>query len=406
MAGAAVIAGSTWRRAATTWKVKLGEAALARGDGETALEYLLAAEVLNPRDARIEFLLARTYRRLGKSADIAAKLQAARDCGYSPERLEREWILVKAQAGLMSEAEPHFSRLLTNPGDDGQEICSAFASGYVQNYQFEKARRVLAAWIADYPDDPEPRVAVGRVALHVHDMPQAETHLRKALLLCPEYEGAATLLGRALAEQHKFEEALALIEQRRPRKRDDEMDLVRAECLLNLGRGGESEKLYEAVAARSPENCAALLGLGQARVLSGRADAALEPLNRAFELCPRNLDVRYARAQALSLQGDRTQSESEFREISAARTALTRAGELAAGLARKPDDVGARFELGTTLLKFGDQREGVAWLLSILESEPDHQPTHRMLAEYYAAQGMDEQAARHRRAVAASESQH
>src|SRR5262245_1614348 len=170
-AGVAVIAGSTWRGAATTWQVKRGEAALARGDAETALDCFLAAEVLNPRDARIEFLLARTYRRLGKSADIAAKLQAARDCGFSLERLEREWILVKAQAGLMSEAEPHLHRLLTNPGDDGQEICSAFASGYVQNYQFEKVWRVLAAWIADYPDDSESRLAVGCVALHVNDMP-------------------------------------------------------------------------------------------------------------------------------------------------------------------------------------------------------------------------------------------
>ena len=400
----AIAAGACGKSVRCAWNLRQGEQALARGDPAAAVERFLAADRLRPDEGRIQLLLARANRRLGQSEAVAERLQKARDCGFDAKQIEREWILFQAQSGLVSKVEPLLSGLLTGAAEDGPEICAAFVSGYIQNYQFEKAMRLLTAWIADYPRDPEPRIALGRIALHWRNAPEAEKQFRKAWELRPDYRGLAGLLCQTLAEQKKFAEALLLVENSPARDRnDDQLRLLQAECLLNLGRQEEAMAVYQELVARSPDNCAALLGLGQGELWHRQPDAALVHLDRALKLCPRNLDARYVRAQALTLHGDRDEAQQELRAVSAARGALVEAGALARKLLDHPDNVDDRFRIATIQLQHGDRSEGVAWLLSILEYDPGHAATHRLLAEYFEEQGDDRRAARHRRALAESE---
>ncbi|MSR58480.1 MAG: tetratricopeptide repeat protein [Planctomycetaceae bacterium] len=400
MAGALIGVGAGWRTLGVAWKIRAGQKALAVGDAAAALKHFLAAERLDPRHALTQFLLGRTYRRLGNAEETASRLQQARDCGFPVQRLEREWILTRAQAGLLAQTEPALYKLLTSAGEDGPEICSAFVSGYVQNYEFEKARQILEAWIGDYPNDPEPRIALGKISLHWANLPEAEKQFRLALKLCPAYRGAVDLLGETLVEQKKYQEALPLLQN------DDRQDdsaaqhrLLVAQCLLNLGREAESLEIYADIVSQFPENCAALLGLGKAKTWAGQFQEALVDLDRALDLCPRNLDVRYARVQALSLRGDQSRTQTELREISTARASLAKAGELASEILKHPDKLDARVEIGTTLIEYGDRAEGVAWLLSVLQYQPDHQEAHRLLADYYEKEGDHDQAERHRLAL-------
>lgn len=400
LVGAAVAAGPGWWSARVAWKLKQGKTAFAQGDFDAALKCFLAAERFDPRHARTQFLLVRTYRRLGNSAAVLERIQKARECGLPAEPFEREWILAQAQAGLLAQAEPSLKNLLTHAGEDGPEICAAFVNGYLMNYQYEKALRILGAWIGDCPRDAEPRLAQGRIAMHWENLREAEKQFRLALEFCPDYHGAASLLAQALIEQKKYDEALALLEARRLRGDvDDRERLLLADCLLNVGRHGEALQVFAEVAARSPGNCEALLGLGQGELWSRQTQAALEHLNRGLKLCPGNLDIRYARAQALSQHGDREESQSELRAVAAARAALINASVLARNLLQNPKNIDERFEIGTTHLKYGDPAEGAAWLESILQYDPHHQPTHRLLARHYSERKSEEQAARHRRAL-------
>ena len=66
-------------------------------------------------------------------------------------------------------------------------------------------------------------------------------------------------------------------------------------------------------------------------------------------------------------------------------------------LRTNPDRVDLRYDVGTKLLEYGTAGEGVAWLQSVLQHQPDHQPTHKALAEYYEAHDAPALAARHRR---------
>ncbi|MBI3862202.1 MAG: hypothetical protein HY290_09935, partial [Planctomycetia bacterium] len=134
---------------------------------------------------------------------------------------------------------------------------------------------------------------------------------------------------------------------------------------MNLGREAESLAIYAEIVAQSPQNCAALLGLGKSKVWAGLYEEALVYLDRAHNLCPRDLDIRYARAQALSFKGNRSQAQAELHEIEIARAALTRAGELASEVLMHPDHFEARLEmigmhqdLGRQFPRPGERRSG------------------------------------------------
>ena len=394
--GVAVAAGLSWRPALVAWKHRAGRQALALGEPEAALREFSAAEALDPHNGRTQFMLARTYRRLGDSGAVFERLHRAHDCGFPDARLEREWILAQAQGGLMALAEPALGNLLMQAGDDGPEICAAFANGYVRNYQFGQAVRIIETWQADYPRDPEPHLMLGRIQRRWQNFPAAERHFRAALDLQPKYRAARELLTRVLVEQHKYAEAVVLLESLLAAGEGDVgLRLAWAECLLALGRSSESREVFAEVLQKTPDNCDALLGQGQLELESRHAEAALEYLDRARDLCGERLDIRYARAQALSLKGDREQADSERQYVTMAQAALVRAYGLAAKVLQSPDDTASRMEIGTTLMQYGDREEGVGWLLTILEFDPENQPVHRLLAQYYAEQGDQKRSRRH-----------
>jgi predicted Zn-dependent protease len=399
--GAGVLGASSWRPITLAWTIHRGEKLLAIGEPQQALAEFLEAERRDPRHGRNQFLLARTYRRLGDSAAVQKHLQLAHRRGVDPRILEREWILAQAQAGLMAQAEPHFKGLFTNPGDDGPEICAAFASGYVLNYQFEPAQRVLDAWQGDYPNDPEPHLMLGKIQHRWQNLPRAEAEIRTALRLRPDDRAARAFLARILVEQQKYEDAMPLIEgllQETPR--DGDLRMIWADCLIPLGRHAEALAVFAEIVEREPDNCHALLGLGQIELWRDDSQAALKHLDRAVKQCPDRLDVRFARAQALGIRGERDASRKEFEYVDRARTALARAYELAGKLVREPGNTENRIEIGKALIEFGDRVEGAAWLKTVLEYEPANLRVHRLLADYYTKLGEPKQAARHVEALA------
>src|SRR5262245_22202841 len=85
-----------WRPALVAWRLREGERALSLGDPEAAAAKFRAAEALDPRHGRTQFLLARVQRRLGDSAGVYERLHRAHANGFPGDRLEREWILAQA----------------------------------------------------------------------------------------------------------------------------------------------------------------------------------------------------------------------------------------------------------------------------------------------------------------------
>jgi tetratricopeptide (TPR) repeat protein len=125
-------------------------------------------------------------------------------------------------------------------------------------------------------------------------------------------------------------------------QRADGEALERAVAAFQAGRPDEAERLADAVLTRDPRNLRAAQMLGQARLLLGRADGAIEPLRRAAELADDpTTDTLLARALAATGHGDEA--------LQAARR----------GAARTPPHPLAFLELGDQLGKAGRFAEGI-----------------------------------------------
>jgi len=64
---------------------------------------------------------------------------------------------------------------------------------------------------------------------------------------------------------------------------------------------------------------------------------------------------------------------------------------------KKPHDAALRSQVGAIFLQFGKDKEGLAWLNSALQDDPNHRRTHQVLADYFEHIGQKEKAAHHRK---------
>jgi predicted Zn-dependent protease len=64
----------------------------------------------------------------------------------------------------------------------------------------------------------------------------------------------------------------------------------------------------------------------------------------------------------------------------------------------KPHDPALRSEAGAILMRNGLKQDGLRWLFSALQTDPEHAATHALLADYFEKEAKDPQRAQaHRR---------
>ena len=61
----------------------------------------------------------------------------------------------------------------------------------------------------------------------------------------------------------------------------------------------------------------------------------------------------------------------------------------------EPQNADLRFKIGKHLMEFDNPEHGLGWLLSVLDIDPDHAPTHRLLEKYYRKRGKIDRAKLH-----------
>lgn len=352
---------------------------------ETALAWLDWTTTLSPEDSRAEFLRARIARRQGRMDSVREHLQRAADFGCPLDLLEREQWLALAQSGQLREAEPHFATLFMDSRGDGEEICEAFVIGYLKHRSYEKASDVLRAWAADFPRNPQPHFYSGVIAQARDAWDEAIREYELALELDPAHADAAMAMAKCYLEKKQPTRALEYYEVAVASDGDLSSALVgQAHCLRELGRTDESLELLRRAFQRDPLNSETILELAQVELETEEFESARQRLQPLVEREPRNHDARYAYATALRSTGGPEEAVRQFEIVKAARLQLSRARNLTLQL-RSPDDIELRYQIGSIYLQYGDPAEGVQWLNSVLDFDSDHQPTHRILAEYYSS---------------------
>lgn len=361
------------------------ERALAARNPEEAARWLDRSQRLGPADAQGELLRAKVARRQQDYEGVRRHLLRAHKLNGPPELLAREECLVFAQSGQLREAEPHLANLLSSSQGDAAEVCEAFVTGYLQTYQPAKAHMLLDGWIKDYPNDPLPHLIRGGISSGALNWKEAEASFRKALALEPGNQEAAVGLADVLVAQNQYDEALQWYQkgergaqQRLPAR------LGLARCLEAMGKPDESHRALVALENEYPHEPSVLYALAQSELESRNDVRSRELLERALQGDPHNPGIRSALSAVLRRAGETEAADALSREATEMAAARIRSERLLEKIAAQPRDVALRYELGTLQLKYGSEREGLMWLKSVLDFQPDHAAATEALKRYEA----------------------
>jgi tetratricopeptide (TPR) repeat protein len=377
-----LIAGSSW--GLSEFQLWQARKAIVARDPELALVWLDRIERFGIDRAETMFLMARAYRRMGQFAKTRSCLQAALDRGFSPERVKREEILALAQSGQLQQSVPFLADMLGDPGDDGAEICEAFASGYLAAYLVPDAFTLVEAWQKDFPEDAQPYFFRGRYAVHMGNLKEAIREFEQALKRSPNRRDIRNELASCLIELIKYDEAEKHLSKL---LKEDPSDVVArlnwAKCLQHTDRIDEAERHFQVVLKADPDNETAKLQLGRMLVSAGKPEEALGLAKALYEKSPKNVDAAFLFAQVLRLtdQGDRAQKL--FDEVKQARVDLDRAYVLIDRLDPQKAAASDRVEIGRLLVTNGEDRAGISWLMSALQIDAECLDAHELLAKQF-----------------------
>ena len=373
--------GQGWLAVVPRWQARR---ALSTRRPENAHQWLSVADYLAWDDPETEFLRARVFRKQGEFGKLREHLKRAQELGFAVDRLQRENWLALAQSGQLRKAEPHLAALLTEPRGDESEICEAFVVGFFRNHRISDALQLLESWIADHPEDPHPRYLRGKIWTEGQKFEQARQDFLRAWELDPTYFAAAYELAEILFAQNRHREAFSYYELCAVGcETKIEAQIGQAKCWKVLDQSGRARNILQDVLAQNPSLTEALFELGQLDLEVSRFAEAVRWLRQAHRQRPHDLAYRYALATALRGAGELKQAQTQFRHLNLAQEALARAQGLTDHVAAKPDDVKSRHEIGQIYLEYGSAEKGVVWLLSVLDYDPQHTPTHEALAAHF-----------------------
>ena len=353
-------------------------------DFEKSLEWLDAVRPFATDNSSTALMRARIYRKQGKMAELAAALKEAHRINTPVRLLDREQWLALAQSGQMSQAEPHLSKLLQEPGEDLEEICDAYVTGYMRNLNFGAARTLLELWITDFPESAWPHILRGRIAMVTDDSRTAESSFRKACELAPDDQEFRLELARSLIALNSPDEAIRLLKSiDRDSRHRSAVALELALCLRMTGETATAVTLLEEVVRTLPQDSRALLELGRTHLEAGEFVKAETVLQKALAASPQNDEIHYVLAKTLQEAGKTDAARPHFQFSAEARKAQKDLGNLRDRANSNPLDLDAKIKMGEIMLKYGEPDEGVIRLLAALELDPDNQQVQSLLSDYY-----------------------
>lgn len=150
-----------------------------------------------------------------------------------------------------------------------------------------EAEPLLRAHLKADPFDVAAIRMMGELAARLGRFRDAETLLRRALELAPEFRAARANLATLLYRQNRPLEALAELDALADRDDDDiGHDNLRAATLGRIGEFDQALKLYEAVLAQAPHMPRVWMSYGHLLKTVGRVTDGIAAYRRALALAP------------------------------------------------------------------------------------------------------------------------
>ncbi|MER3440719.1 MAG: hypothetical protein C4296_05015 [Gemmataceae bacterium] len=361
-----------------------------------------------PHSAETYFLLARTARRAGDYDAARHYLQRAEQIGWVSDSIDLEYILARAQQGAAHEVHAVLWRNIEAGHPDRLLILEAMVKGYLQTYRLNEAALCLNKWVELAPEDWVPRYWRAMTLERGHRRGEAAEDYLFVLDKRPDHAQARLRLAEILRQQGRgfkkkgYEEAEEHYRKYLEQHPQDAEALVGlARCLREQARFDEARTCLTTVLQQQPDHALANMVLGQIEFDTDLSPAgarrALSYFLAAEKQIPWELDVAYGLQRVYYRLGDKEQAEAYRRKVEQLMHDQKMLNHLTGALIDKQKDAGLRYEIGLIFMRSGQEFEGLRWLLTALQDDPDHVPTHRALATYYEKAGERTRAAFHRR---------
>jgi tetratricopeptide (TPR) repeat protein len=374
-----VAGASHWRQAQT---------ALEQQDFASARSHLERCREVWPKSSATAFLLARTCRRAGNFAEARKQLQVAESLGWTAALIELERLLLQAQAGLVQPVQQELNRYLEVWPSERPVIFEALVIGALQGNFVDDAYRWSTRWTEAYPDAWPAHVLRGRVLERGLRYDLAADEYRQALECKSDLLAAHLGLGEMLLRKGHYVEALPHFQSCLDRSPHDVAALYGlARCQRYLSPPEVSLATLDRLFADDPQHAGGLLLRGQLELERGRAEEAVLWLERAERVQPPELDTYQALVTAFRLLNRKDEAEAYEAKRQQTERDLRRMETLTKEIIERPQDVPLRCEAGTTLLRLGQEQQGIRWLVSALLIDPQHQPAKKALAACLAKLG-------------------
>jgi tetratricopeptide (TPR) repeat protein len=343
-------------------------------------------------------LLAARAARQARAFDQAESyLRACRQLEGSPDAIDLEFKLLKAQRGELTQVEGHLVGLVLQDHPDTISILEVLTPAYLQSYQLANAQQCVKRWLARAPDSVPGLLLAAQVFERLLNHAEALTCYRRIVELEPDNDDARLRLAGLLTHGHHPQEALDHFECLRAKHGNVLPVLLGlARCRHAMNQPEEARRLLDVLLAEHPRNWAALGERGRLALEFESPATAEKWFRQAVDVMPFEKDVNYGLYQCLEHLGKRSEAAEVLARLKRIEADVTEINRLTRVISHMPHDPAPRCQAGKILLRNGQAAEGLRWLASALQEDPQHAATHQALAEHYERSGERERAAQHR----------
>ncbi len=381
--------------------------AIEKHDFDAAKRHLDYCLKVWPTRYETRFAMARACRRNDEYESAWRHLRLAEQLPHAvKEELDLEQLLLKAHEGRVRDVEETLQNYLERQAgpETANLILEALARGHYNTYRLREADRWLSIWVQRDADSWAPYYWRGKTLETNGQAAVAVAEYRAALERRPGHAETTLRLAACLLAAGLQAEALPHYQEYVRLSPADPAGVVgAARCRHELGDSQAAETELRRLLARHPDYPGALHLLALVLRSQERRKEAIALLQQAKNLAPFEIDITLNLAQVLHELGrddEALKHEQDGKRLTEDFRELRRLRDKILDEPRNPD---LRYQTGVILMRVGQEFGGATWLLTALQEDSRHAPSHKLLAEYFEKNGDQEKAEYHRRRAGKSD---
>jgi tetratricopeptide (TPR) repeat protein len=269
-------------------------------------------------------------------------------------------------------------------------VLEGLIHAYQRNLNYEKALACQNALLRVEPGNLQGLLWRGRMRALLRRKGLAYKDFEAALKLAPDFNPARYYLAELLATENRYNDAephAKILIERSPNNLL--VRLLWARCQAEMGHDPEGAGL-DAWLRDAPHHSRlneALDAAARVALSSSQLKKAEEYARRALAKAPLEKHSLYNLSQSLTRQGRMQEAQEVEKQLAQVTKDLAIVQQVWDRLAQDSTSLELRYELGSAYLRLGRPGDALVWLNSVLDREPGHRATLRLLGNYYEKSG-------------------